>query len=171
MVYVFTFIGEFGYELLNWQGTIRKWIKENKKEDDKIVICSRKGLDLMYEFADYYFDVYKLKSLQNVVGDCYTSYVFIDNTGPHLNRKHWRVTRTGKHIDEIKQDVKQLVKSSISTTDDIDWTWSCDYKVMSGCHFGLERHGGRGGIYNNGNNQLDFNNNVYTCTCYIFYNN
>ena len=27
MIYVFTFIGEFGYELLNWQGTIRKWSK------------------------------------------------------------------------------------------------------------------------------------------------
>jgi len=161
MVYVFTFIGEFGYELLNWQGTIRKWVKENKKEDDKIVICSRKGLDLMYEFADYYFDIYKLESLQNVVGDCYTSYVFINNTGPHLDRKQWKITRTGKHIDEIKQDVKQLVTSSVSNYDDIDWTWSCDYRVMDNCHFGLERPGGKGGIYNNGSNQLDFNNNVY----------
>ena len=49
MIYVFTFIGEFGYELLNWQGTLRKWVKENKKEGDEIVVCSRKGLDLMYE--------------------------------------------------------------------------------------------------------------------------
>ena len=56
MIYVFTFIGEFGYELLNWQGTLRKWVRENKKEGDEIVVCSRKGLDLMYESADYYLN-------------------------------------------------------------------------------------------------------------------
>ena len=66
MVYVFTFIGEFGYELLNWQGTLRKWVKENKKEEDEIVVCSRKGLDLMYEFADYYLDISQLDSILNV---------------------------------------------------------------------------------------------------------
>ena len=42
MNYVFTFIGEFGYELLNWQGAIRKWVNLYKKDIDKIVICSRK---------------------------------------------------------------------------------------------------------------------------------
>ena len=63
MIYVFTFIGEFGYELLNWQGTIRKWSK-NKKPGDKIVVCSRKGLDVMYESADYYYDISNLDSLK-----------------------------------------------------------------------------------------------------------
>ena len=35
MKYVFTFIGEFGYEMMNWQGTIRKWALDNKKEGDE----------------------------------------------------------------------------------------------------------------------------------------
>ena len=161
MNYVFTFLGEFGYELLNWQGTIRKWAKENKHEDDKIIICSRKGLDLMYECADYYLDISQLESIQNVVADCYTSFVFLDGTGPHLDRKEWKATRTGEHIDAIKNEVMNLVVDSNPSKLDIKWIWSCDYKVMDGCLFGLERPGGQGGIYNAPHNHLNLNNNEY----------
>ena len=45
MIYVFSFLREFGYELLNWQGTIRKWATLHKQPEDKIIICSRKGLE------------------------------------------------------------------------------------------------------------------------------
>jgi len=161
MVYVFTFIGEFGYELLNWQGTLRKWVKENKKEGDEIVVCSRKGLDLMYESADYYLDISQLESIQNVVADCYSSYVFLDGTGPHLDRKEWKATRTGEHIDAIKNEVKNLVVDSNHLETDIKWIWSCDYEVMDDCLFGLERPGGSGGIYNVSHNKLKVDNNEY----------
>jgi hypothetical protein len=161
MTYVFTFLGEFGYELLNWQGTIRKWAKKNKQEDDKIIVCSRKGLDLMYECADYYLDISQLESFQNVIADCYTSYVFLDGTGPHLDRKEWKITRTGEHIDAIKNEVRNLVVNSNPSKSDIKWIWSCDYEVMDGCLFGLERPGGQGGIYNVPHNQLNLNNNEY----------
>ena len=74
MTYVFVFIGEFGYELFNWQGVIRKWASENKKDGDEIVVCSRKGLDLIYEdVCDYYIDISNLSSFKSVVADCYTS--------------------------------------------------------------------------------------------------
>jgi len=163
MIYVFTFIGEFGYELLNWQGTLRKWVKENKKEGDEIVVCSRKGLDLMYEYADNYLDISQLKSIQNVVADCYTSYVFLDGTGPHLDRKEWKATRTGEHIDTIKNEVmNSVVKEKNLTTDHrVKWIWSCDYEIMNGCLFGLERPGGQGGIYNVPHNKLNLSNNDY----------
>jgi len=161
MVYVFTFIGEFGYELLNWQGTLRKWVKENKKEEDEIVVCSRKGLDLMYEFADYYLDISQLDSIQNVVADCYTSYVFLDGTGPHLDRKYWKATRTGEHIDAIKKEVMNLVVDSSQSESEIKWIWSCDYEDLDGCLFGLERPGGQGGIYNVSHNKLNLDNNEY----------
>jgi len=170
MIYVFTFIGEFGYELLNWQGVLRKWVKENKKEDDEIVVCSRKGLDLMYESADYYLDISQLESVQNVVADCYTSYVFLDGTGPHLDRKEWKATRTGEHIDAIKNEVMKLVSCDVfpfivakgPTTDHrVKWIWSCDYEIMNDCLFGLERPGGQGGIYNVPHNKLNLSNNEY----------
>ena len=161
MTYVFTFIGEFGYELLNWQGTIRKWSK-NKKPDDKIIICSRKGLDLIYgDVCDHFIEISDLQSIKSVVADCYTSYNYIDGTGPHLPRSEWKVERVGKHISDIKDEVSNLVGSTLNLMDDTKWIWSCDYVVMGGFHFGLERPGGRGGIYNVGHNQLDLYNNEF----------
>tara|TARA_B100000287_G_C20674248_1_gene794630 strand:+ start:1289 stop:2257 length:969 start_codon:yes stop_codon:yes gene_type:complete len=161
MYYVFTFIGEFGYELLNWQGTIRKWVKENKKKEDKIIVCSRKGLDLMYEMADYYVDISKLESMQNVVADCYWSYVFVDGTGPDLPRNEWKIQREGQHIDNIKQEVKNLVKGHLNNNV-VKWIWSCDFQNIDNCAFGCPSPGGSvGGIYNVSHNQLDLNNNEY----------
>ena len=34
MIYIFIYVGEFGYELLNWQGVIRKFT-DNLKDDGK----------------------------------------------------------------------------------------------------------------------------------------
>ena len=97
MNYVFTFIGEFGYELLNWQGTVRKWVNLYKKDTDKIIICSRKGLQSLYEFADYYIDISELESYNYTIGDCYTCYVFTNRNGSDAPRSEWSITRTGKH--------------------------------------------------------------------------
>ena len=161
MIYVFTFIGEFGYELINWQGTLRKWAKENKKEGDKIIVCSRKELDIMYETADYYFDISDLESMQIVVAECYLSYVFVDGTGPHLPRNEWKIQREGKHIDDIKTEVKNLVKEHLKNNA-VKWVWSCDFQNIDNFTFGCPSPGGNvGGIYNVSNNQLDLNNNEY----------
>ena len=54
MNYVFTYIGEFGYELFNWQGAIRKWSKYYKNPEDKIIICARSGLQSVYELPTFY---------------------------------------------------------------------------------------------------------------------
>ena len=75
MTYVFIFTGEFGYEILNWNGTVRKWVQDNKKEGDTIIICSRQGLELMYEMADYYIDISEIDAYANSIADCYCSYV------------------------------------------------------------------------------------------------
>ena len=73
--YVFIFTGEFGYELLNWNGVVRKWVSENKQPNDTIIICSRKGLELIYEMADYYIDISDIESYKNSIADCYCSFV------------------------------------------------------------------------------------------------
>ena len=56
MIYVFVFLGEFGYELFNWQGVIRKFSNAISKED-RIVCCSRANLYPLYETADIYIDI------------------------------------------------------------------------------------------------------------------
>ena len=58
MIYVFTFIGEFGYEMFNWQGVIRKWAKKHKNPDDKIFIYSRQGLKSLYMHLYIYIYIY-----------------------------------------------------------------------------------------------------------------
>lgn len=56
MNYVFVFLGEFGYELFNWQGVIRKFSKLVSPED-KIICCSRARLHPLYEAASRYLEI------------------------------------------------------------------------------------------------------------------
>ena len=160
MTYVFTFLGEFGYELLNWQGTIRKWSKLHKQPEDKIVICSRKGLEQLYEFADEYINISELDSYNNTIGDCYTCYVFTNPGADKAPRNEWQITRTGLHLDNTKDDVQKLVTNKVQDRN-IKWIWSSDFVEMNGLAFGLECPGGRGGIYNTPSNQLNLDNNEY----------
>ena len=70
MTYVFIFTGEFGYELLSWNGVVRKWYHENYKEGDTVIIASRPGLDLIYEMADYYIDLSEIDAYNKCIADC-----------------------------------------------------------------------------------------------------
>ena len=72
MVYVFVFLGEFGYELLNWQGVVRKFSRGIGK-NDKIVIASRKGLSILYETSDMYVDISELDLFKASVASGYSS--------------------------------------------------------------------------------------------------
>jgi hypothetical protein len=56
VTYVFTFLGEFGYELFNWQGVVRKFAR-TLGPSDRVVCCGRPGLSLLYESAALYVDV------------------------------------------------------------------------------------------------------------------
>jgi hypothetical protein len=160
MIYVFSFLGEFGYELLNWQGTIRKWVTLYKQPEDKIIICSRKGLEQIYEFADTYINISELDSYNNTIGDCYTCYIFTNKGEDKAPKNEWQITRTGPHLDNLKSDIKKLIINKVGTKK-IKYIWSSDFIELNGLTFGLERPGGRGGIYNNRANQLNIDNNEY----------
>ena len=140
MIYAFVFIGEFGYELFNWQGVIRKWARNNKQPNDKIYVFSRQGLESWYEFADEYFNISTLKSYNKTVADCYTGYIWQESNLPFDD---WPIIRRGKHIEDIKKDIKNLVKLNDKN---IKWVFSCDYETINGYHFGQGGPGG-GGIY------------------------
>ena len=151
MIYAFVFIGEFGYEMFNWQGVIRKWAKENKTPEDKIFIYSRQGLQSWYDFADEYFNISLIPAYNKTIADCYTGYVWEESDLPFDD---WPIIRTGQHIDDIKNEVK----STLDTSEiDIKWIFSCDYQVLDGYHFGLGGPSG-GSIYEG---RLDLNNNEY----------
>ena len=149
MTYAFVFTGEFGYELFNWQGVVRKWSIENKKPGDKIVICSRQGLESIYDFADYYINISQVESYNNTVADCYRGYIWEERDD--LEFDDWPIIGYGpvyeKLVEQIKTDIQSLVFKTIPIVD--RWIWSHDYQVIDGCHFG---HGGPGGgsIYSDG---------------------
>ena len=70
MKYVFVFLGEFGYELFNWQGAVRKFSK-TLLPTDEIIICSRKGLKPFYEFANKYIVISEMPYFKHSVANMY----------------------------------------------------------------------------------------------------
>lgn len=70
MNYVFVFLGEFGYELFNWQGVVRKFSKTISSMDD-IICCSRASLSPLYESASYFIDLSELGIFKNSVASMY----------------------------------------------------------------------------------------------------
>ena len=54
--YVFVFLGEFGYELFNWQGVVRRFAAQ-LPDSSRIVIAGRRGLQPFYETADEYLEI------------------------------------------------------------------------------------------------------------------
>lgn len=85
MVYVFTFLGEFGYELLNWQGVIRKFSR-TLDPSDAIVCCSRANLYPIYEMADLYIDISEVLLFRSSRACCYSATVGAGAPSRRVNR-------------------------------------------------------------------------------------
>ncbi len=145
MNFIFTMVGEFGYELLNWQGVVRKWASYNKNEKDTITICSRNGLELFYDFADNYVNLSEFDSYNNTIADVYEAFVVTNGNVNELSRSEWNIQRKGEHIEKIKQDVINYVDTFI--TGDRKFIWSCDYTELNDFHFGKDPTNTFGGIY------------------------
>lgn len=147
MTYVFIFTGEFGYELLNWNGVVRKWVNANKTTNDTVVICSRHGLESIYEMADYYIDISDIDAYKNSIADCYCSYVRDENN---------KIIRNGKHQDDILYTIHATLTEA--GFDNIEYVYSPIRRSIDGCIFGT------GGIYGPEREpigRLDVNNNIY----------
>jgi hypothetical protein len=67
---IFSFVGEFGYELLNWQGVIRK-LRHKLDKENRFVICSRKGLNNFYEYCDEYIEISDIDTYKNSIANGY----------------------------------------------------------------------------------------------------
>ncbi len=69
-IIVFVFLGEFGYELLNWQGRIRKFKKECPKE--YLVSASRGQCEILYrDSAEYFVSLSSIPSYKESIADRY----------------------------------------------------------------------------------------------------
>ena len=157
MDYIFTFLGEFGYEMFNWQGVIRKWKTLHKKSTDRIIICGRKGLQSVYEYADEYIDISNLESYKKS-----TAGIYIAVMEPGMGYDQEGCTELNrKCVNDIKQEVRSFVESKISLQEP-KWIFSSDPQIIDQLKFGKVGHGYEGhGIYNCHHNKLDLNNNEF----------
>ena len=150
MTYVFIFTGEFGYELLSWNGVIRKWCHENKKVNDTVVICSRPGLELIYEMADYYIDLSEIDAYNNCIADCYWS-IIKDENG--------KIIRHHQYQQDIFISIQQsIVEAGFADVKYIYTPNPGQVEYLDGCEFG------KCGIYGperKPHGRLNVPNNIY----------
>lgn len=140
MTYIFIFLGEFGYELFNWQGRIRRF-SHMKNETDKIVCCSRANLYPLYENADLYIDISSVHEFQQSVASMYLCNH--PDTFENLSADSTGINYV--FLQEVKAAVKSFVcKELCQKMPGFDESLACfvfsaDRNVISGINFGLDQ--------------------------------
>ena len=136
MIYIFTFLGEFGVELLNWQGVIRKFA-QTISPTDKIVCCSRANLYPLYETAAAYIDISEVELFQQNRACGY--WCFPTQSSVPNPIKLWAFERRLKA--QIKSFVLNQLRrtNKISANDSYRFIFSCDKLKINGCQFGSSK--------------------------------
>lgn len=179
MIYVFVFLGEFGYELLNWQGVVRKF-SYTISQNDKIVCCSRANLYPIYETAHYYIDISDYPLFQKSIACGYVGMIPPENTEPHNpSNVDYNLKRPIKDFyasyntpEDLQFDLnlklglkKYIINTLLSNkfdTSSIKFIFSSERHEINGCIFGCDRSifevgMPEGDIYEN----LNLNNNLF----------
>lgn len=180
MIYVFVFLGEFGYELFNWQGVIRKFSNTISKED-RIVCCSRANLYPLYETADIYIDISDHPLFQQSVACGYvgmapqTDMAAFPSGSRDYNIKRpiqdfyysYNTPNDLKFDSELKAELKRDIIHKLFSVYQLDassakFIFSSERHEMNGCLFGCDRMMFQigmkeGDIYEN----LNLNNNQF----------
>jgi len=124
--YVAVFFGEFGYELLNWQGALRNLHKTLKK-DDQLICCSRKGLYPFYEFADEFIDISHLPRFQKSIACMYWAW------SPKKTKK-----ANIKWDKKLRKVVRKFIEKRFRKKAEIKFIFSSSQEVVNGVQLGLE---------------------------------
>lgn len=111
---VFVFLGEFGYELLDWQGRLRRYAR-TRTGGGALICAGRPGVDALYEFADAYLDVSACAAWQASTSIQMTAM---------LNPRDYRDPANAAHLDTLKAEVAALVTDRIGG--DHRLYFSCD---------------------------------------------
>ena len=158
MIYVFVFQGEFGFELLNWQGVVCKFATTIGPED-KIVCCSRANLYPLYEMADEFVDISDVPLFKQSRASAYWG-IF---SPAELPRHHLIGQFKEKSLKLLmRRQLKQyvLAHSNIlraAKGEPIRFVLSARPTRLNGCLFGWSRNDGVMDIYD----LLDVDNNLY----------
>jgi len=165
MIYVFVFLGEFGFELLNWQGVVRKFAA-TIGPDDKIICCSRAHLFPLYEMADEFIDITNVPLFRRSRASAYRAIytpVWIGRRQLHsyalqsllqIQLQRYIIAQS-KLLGSLK--LSWAFKQGIQTSDPEHATFifSSPTTKLEGCVFGYEHY--EVDIYDD----LNVDNNVY----------
>ena len=146
--YVFVFLGEFGYELLNWQGIVRRFA-ERLPAGSRIVVAGRRGLASWYESASAYVDLSDFAPFQDSVAAGYFA-VPADQPGRRLPPSARELAFDAALRRAIRAEV--LRRLELHDGSNVRCIFSSELTAFPDCAFGVDRHwygrrGSRGNIY------------------------
>src|SRR5215467_3440886 len=105
--YVFTFLGEFGYELFNWQGVVRKFAQQLPPSSD-VIVAGRKDLEAFYEQASCYIGISDFGPYRESVAAGYFA------LPPDILRRHFPPSpRELAFDDELKSALSTFVREKV----------------------------------------------------------
>ncbi|MCO6452814.1 MAG: hypothetical protein J5I90_18675 [Caldilineales bacterium] len=134
MTYVFVFLGEFGYELFNWQGVIRRF-KTMVEPDARIIIGGRAHLQAFYEFADAYIEISSVDIYQQSRAMAYFALPTVASSWDSFTARRFDKT--------LKAEIKSYLGARLLEIG-IDppackFVFSSDYTEIGGLKFGRPR--------------------------------
>lgn len=136
MVYVFVFLGEFGFELFNWQGTIRKF-SHTISVNDQIVCCSRANLYPLYETAEAFIDISMVETFQRSKARAYYADLPVEMNG-------WTPAKNLMFNQSVKTDLEMFIRAQLNALPEFtsrehgayQFIFSSDGQELNGCRFG-----------------------------------
>lgn len=162
MTYIFVFLGEFGYELFNWQGVVRRFRRLNPEA--RVICCSRGGVSSMYDDA-YYIDLRELDAFQSSVAIGYYGLEpgdLVLTSDANVERDRVLRAAISKFVRaKLRSDLP--AKRSARWLARTNWIFSSSVTVIDECRFGADRRlfgniQPEGDIYE----LLDLRNNFFT---------
>lgn len=158
-VYVFVFLGEFGYEVLNWQGVVRKFAGR-LPSSSKIVIAGRRGLQPFYEGAAQYIEIDDIPEYRESHAAAYFA------MSPDEFRRYLPPTEGQFAYDRdlrrtIESHVRRVLKVKAWRT---EFVFSSQMNAIGDCIFGVDpRFYGLDSYHGSIYGRLDLANNSYAC--------
>ncbi len=134
--YVFVFLGEFGYELFNWQGVIRKFAVQ-LPASSRIVVAGKRGLEAFYETASQYLDISDFPPYRESVAAAYWA-IPPGHTGRDQSPTQLAFDR------RLREEFREHITKKLGLRGRIEFVFSSSLTAFPGCIFGGDhRHYGR----------------------------
>ena len=129
--YVFVFLGEFGYELFNWQGVVRKFAAQ-LPDSSRIVIAGRRGLQPFYETADEYIEISDFAPFRESIAAAYWA---IPPDATTRDRSPEQLA-----FDEnLRASIRKHLTPKLRDGNRVEFIFSTQLTAFPGCIFGADR--------------------------------